>query len=143
MINQVTLIGNTGRDIEVRILENGNKVATVSIATTESYKDKSDQWQQVTEWHNIVIWRPSGTVEKIKKGDKVFIQGKITTRKYTGKDGADKQTTEIVAALVRSLEPVKVGSQHATDVLDNAFVEPTVSRQDKAPEIDFDNDLPF
>jgi len=140
MINQVTLIGNAGRDVEVKTLESGLKVASLTIATTESYKDKSDQWQQLTEWHNIVIWRPQASVEKIKKGMKVFVQGKITNRKFPDKDGVERQRTEIVASMIRSLEPAGVGSQHTTDLPENALPG-TVN--DGAPGVEFSDDLPF
>ena len=143
MINQVTLIGNAGRDIEVRTLENGTKVAAFSLATTESYKDKNDQWQNITEWHNIVVWKPSDTVCKIAKGDKVFIQGKITNRKYPDKDGVERQRTEIVAGLVKMLEPSRVGSQHRTDISLTALQETQNETQDQNPNIPFVEDLPF
>lgn len=139
MINQVTLIGHSGRDIEVRTLENGTKVAAFSLATTESYKDKNDQWQNLTEWHNIVVWRPSDTVCKIAKGDKVFIQGKITNRKYPDKDGVERQRTEIVAGLVKLLDPSKVGSQHTTDIPNSELQQ----NQQVTPNIIFNDDLPF
>lgn len=143
MINQVTLIGNAGRDIEVKTLENGTKVATFSLATTESYKDKSDQWQKLTEWHNIVVWRPSETVCKIAKGDKVFIQGKITNRKYADKDAVERQRTEIVAGLVKMLDPSCVGSQHTTGIPSSALQETQQETQDQNPNIPFVEDLPF
>jgi single-strand DNA-binding protein len=117
MINKVTLLGHAGRDIEVRTLENGTKVATVSIATTESYKDKNDEWQNITEWHNIVIWRPSESVLKIAKGDKVYIEGKITSRKYTDRDGVDRISHDIVANVVKNLE--KKGSSHIDSITEN------------------------
>jgi len=139
MINQVTLIGHAGRDIEVRTLENGTKVAAFSLATTESYKDKNDQWQNLTEWHNIVVWRPSDTVCKIAKGDKVFIQGKITNRKYPDKDGVERQRTEIVAGLIKLLDPSKVGSQHTTDIPNSELQQ----NQQVTPNIIFNEDLPF
>jgi single-strand DNA-binding protein len=81
MINKVTLIGNTGRDSEVRVLENGTQVCSFSVATTESYKDKNDQWQDQTEWHNVVVWRPSQNVASLPKGAKVYVEGKISIPK--------------------------------------------------------------
>lgn len=106
MVNKVTLVGNLGRDPEIRTLENGTKVGTFSLATNESYKDKNDQWQTLTEWHNIVVWR--GLAEKaerdLKKGHLVFVEGKITHRKYQDKDGVERTTTEIVASVIHSLE---------------------------------------
>lgn len=106
MVNKVTLIGNLGRDPEIRTLENGTKVGTFSLATNESYKDKNDTWQTLTEWHNIVVWR--GLAERaerdLKKGQLAYVEGKITHRKYQDKDGVEKSTTEIVASVLNSLE---------------------------------------
>jgi single-strand DNA-binding protein len=106
MINKVTLIGHLGKDPEIRTLENGTKVGTFSLATSESYKDKTDNWQTLTEWHNIVVWR--GQAERaerdLKKGSLAYIEGKITHRKYNDKDGIERSTTDIVASVVNSLE---------------------------------------
>lgn len=106
MVNKVILIGHLGRDPEVRTLENGSKVGTFSLATNESYKDKTDNWQTLTEWHNIVVWR--GQAERaereLKKGSLAYIEGKITHRKYQDKDGIEKSITEIVAFTVNSLD---------------------------------------
>ena len=89
MVNKVTLVGHLGRDPEVRTLENGTKVGSFSLATTESYKDKNDTWQNLTEWHNIVVWR--GLAERaerdLKKGSLAYVEGKITHRKYQDKEG--------------------------------------------------------
>jgi len=106
MINKVTLIGNLGRDPEVRQLESGTSVANFSVATNENYRDKNGEWQTITEWHNIVAWR--GLAERaerdLKKGGMVYIEGKISTRKWQDKDGNDRYSTDIVANLLRSLE---------------------------------------
>jgi len=106
MINKVTLIGHLGKDPEIRTLENGTKVGTFTLATNEAYKDKNDTWQNLTEWHNIVVWR--GQAERaerdLKKGSLAYIEGKITHRKYNDKDGVERSTTEIVASTVNSLE---------------------------------------
>ena len=106
MVNKVTLVGHLGRDPEVRTLENGTKVGSFSLATTESYKDKNDTWQNLTEWHNIVVWR--GLAERaerdLKKGSLAYVEGKITHRKYQDKEGQERTTTEIVASTLNSLE---------------------------------------
>lgn len=106
MINKVTLIGHLGKDPEIRTLENGTKVGTFTLATNENFKDKTDNWQTVTEWHNIVVWR--GQAERaerdLKKGSLAYIEGKITHRKYNDKDGIERSTTDIVASVVNSLE---------------------------------------
>ena len=106
MVNKVTLIGHLGREPEVRTLENGSKVGTFTLATSESYKDKNDTWQNLTEWHNIVVWRylAEKTERELKKGGLAYVEGKITHRKYQDKEGQEKTITEIVASLVNSLE---------------------------------------
>lgn len=97
-VNKVILIGNLGKDPEVRHLDNGATVANFSIATTESYKDRNTgQRVDQTEWHNIVLWRGlSDVAEKyLKKGDSVYIEGKLRTRSWE-KDGVTRYTTEVV-----------------------------------------------
>lgn len=115
MINQVTLIGRIGAEPEIRTLENGTKVGRFSIATSESYKDKEGNWQQTTEWHNVVVWRDvAERCQGFPKGALIFVQGKISYRKYTDKDGAEKTVTDIVASTVRKLEKTE-GSTTGTD----------------------------
>jgi single-strand DNA-binding protein len=106
MVNRATLIGNLGKDPEVKRLENGATVAKFSIATTDSYKKDNGEWENQTEWHDIVVWKGGAEyAEKyLKKGDKVYIEGKITHRKYTDKDGIERYPTEIVANICKSLE---------------------------------------
>lgn len=98
-VNRVILIGNLGRDPEIRSLEGGVKVANFSLATTETYKGKNGEKVDSTEWHNIVLWRGLAEVAEsyLKKGNTVFIEGKIRTREWTDKDGNKRYTTEIVA----------------------------------------------
>lgn len=106
MINKVILIGNLGKDPEVRHLETGAVVANFSLATNENYRDKAGEWQTVTEWHNIVVWR--GLAERaeksLKKGMQVYIEGKLSTRKWQDKDGNDRYTTDVVGNILRILE---------------------------------------
>lgn len=106
MVNKVILIGNLGKDPEVRTLESGVKYATFSLATNESYKDKNDQWQTQTEWHNIIAWRNlAEKAEKtLKKGSSVYIEGKITYRKYTDKENIERSVTDIIANTLYSLD---------------------------------------
>lgn len=112
MINKVILIGNLGRDPEVRILENGTKVAKFSIATNESYLDKSNEWQTLTEWHDIVLWRnlAERAERQLKKGNQIFVEGKLTHRKYQDKDGVDRYITEVVASTFRLLDRKEGGN---------------------------------
>jgi len=98
-VNRVILIGNLGKNPEIRSLEGGVKVANFSLATTETYKGKNGEKVESTEWHNIVLWRGLAEVAEsyLKKGNSVFIEGKIRTRDWTDKDGNKRYTTEIIA----------------------------------------------
>ena len=98
-VNRVILIGNLGKDPEIRSLEGGVKVANFSLATTESYKGKNGEKVDQTEWHNIVLWRGLAEVAEnyLKKGNSIYIEGKIRTRDWTDKDGNKRYTTEIIA----------------------------------------------
>jgi single-strand DNA-binding protein len=106
MINKVILIGNLGKDPEVRRLENGAVVAKFSVATNESYKDKDGEWQTLTEWHDVVVWRnlAERAERDLKKGKMVYIEGKLTHRKYQDKEGNDRYITEVAANTFRLLE---------------------------------------
>ncbi len=106
MINKVLLIGYLGRDPEVRRLENGTAVAKFSLATNENYKDKNGDWQTLTEWHDVVVWRnlAERAERDLKKGKLVYVEGKLTHRKWQTKEGQDRYTTEVVANTFRLLE---------------------------------------
>ncbi len=97
-LNRATLIGNLGRDPELRTTPGGISVCTISVATTDSFKNKNNEWQESTDWHSVVLWE--GLAERahkfLKKGSKVYIEGKIKTRSYE-KDGITKFVTEIRA----------------------------------------------
>ena len=97
-VNKVILIGNLGKDPEVRYLENGVAVANFSLATTESYKNKEGEKVSQTEWHNIVLWRGLAEIAEkfLKKGSAVYIEGKIRSRKWEDKEGNTRYTTEIL-----------------------------------------------
>ncbi len=99
-VNKVILVGNLGRDPEVRFAQNGNKIVNMSVATSESWKDKqSGERKEKTEWHRVVIFndRLGEVAEKyLKKGSKVYLEGALQTRKWTGNDGVEKYTTEVV-----------------------------------------------
>ncbi len=97
-INKVILVGNLGRDPEIRTIESGAKVASFSIATTETYKDREGNKQEQTEWHRIVAWRGlADIIERyVRKGSKLYIEGKLTTRSYET-DGVTKYITEVSA----------------------------------------------
>ena len=104
-VNKVILIGNLGKDPEVRTLQNGGKVANLSLATSESWRDKaSGERKEKTEWHRVVIFndRLAEVAEKyLRKGSKIYVEGQLQTRKWTDKDGAEKYTTEVVLGKFR------------------------------------------
>lgn len=99
------LIGNAGKDPEVRHLENGVAVVTLPVATTERYKDRNGEIKEQTEWHNVVFWRSlADIVEKyVRKGGQIFVEGKLRTRSWEDQSGQKKYITEIVAENLRLL----------------------------------------
>lgn len=99
-VNKVLLIGNLGKDPEVRHLESGVMVANFPLATTESYRDRNTgERRQVTEWHNIVLWRGLAEISEkyLKKGNQVYIEGKLRTRSWQDQEGNTRYTTEVIA----------------------------------------------
>ena len=112
MINKVILIGNLGKDPEIRKFDNGGAVTKFPVATNENYRDKNGEWQTATEWHNVVVWGPAAErAEKdFKKGSMIYIEGKLTTRKWQDQQGVDKYITEVRAVLTRRLEKREEGS---------------------------------
>ncbi|MCG7931939.1 MAG: single-stranded DNA-binding protein [Candidatus Thiodiazotropha lotti] len=106
-INKVILIGNVGKDPETRYMPSGGAVTNVTLATSESWKDKnSGEQQERTEWHRIVFFNRLGEIagEYLKKGSKVYVEGSLRTRKWQGQDGQDRYTTEIVANEMQMLD---------------------------------------
>ena len=104
-VNKVIIIGNLGRDPEIKYTQSNTAVANFNVATSESWKDKATgEWQEKTEWHRVVAW--AGLAEqsqKLVKGSQVYVEGSLETRKYTGKDGVEKSVTEIKAARILPL----------------------------------------
>jgi single-strand DNA-binding protein len=98
-VNKAILVGHVGQDPEVRFMPNGEAVCNLSLATTESWKDKSGEKQEKTEWHRVVLYKRLAEItgEYVKKGAAVYIEGRIQTKKWTDKEGKDRYTTEIVA----------------------------------------------
>lgn len=139
-INKVILVGNLGKDPEVRYLEGGTAVANFSIATSESYKDKtSGERRTVTEWHNVVLWRGLAEIAEkyLKKGNQVYIEGKLRTRKWQDKEGKDRYTTEIVGDNLQMLGK-KEGNVSAPTNTPAPTSQPEIEKKD-----DQTDDLPF
>ena len=134
-VNKVILIGNLGKDPEVRYLDNGVAVANFSLATTESYKNKEGERVSQTEWHNIVLWRGLAEIAEkfLKKGSAVYIEGKIRSRKWEDKEGNTRYTTEILADNMTMLGKREDNATHSSGT-------PT---EEKIPQEEKGDDLPF
>jgi single-strand DNA-binding protein len=104
-LNKVMIIGNAGKDPEIRHLDNGVSVVTLPVATTERYRDKNGETKEQTEWHNVVFWRQLAefTEKYVKKGSQLFIEGRLRTRSWEDQSGNKKYVTEIVADNIRLL----------------------------------------
>ncbi len=105
MVNKVILVGNTGQDPEVRHLEGGVSVANFNLATSETYKDKNGEKVTQTEWHRIVLWRGLAEIAEkfVKKGQLLYIEGRLRTRSWDDKEGVKRYTTEVFADVMRML----------------------------------------
>jgi single-strand DNA-binding protein len=142
-INKVILIGNLGKDPEVRHLENGACVANFSIATSENYKDrKTGEKVSQTEWHNIVAWRGLAEITEkyLKKGDKVYIEGKLKTRTWQDQDGNNRYTTEVITDNLTMLGKSPENKPKANSSMSNE--KPANSSADFSGP-DESDDLPF
>lgn len=120
-INKVILIGNVGKDPEVRHLDSGIAVTTFPLATSETYKNKEGQKVTNTEWHNVVLWRGLAEVAEkyVKKGNPLYIEGKIRTRSWDDKDGNKRYTTEIVADIMQMLGTKQSNENAAASASEN------------------------
>ncbi len=148
-VNKVILIGNLGRDPEIRYMPNGQAVANITIATSESWKDKNTgEQQEKTEWHRIVFFRRLAEIagEYLKKGSKVYIEGKLQTRKWQDNQGQDRYTTEILANELQMLDSRGSSSNNfANDMSQDSGYNEPASAPKAAPVAagDFDDDIPF
>ncbi|MCB0395092.1 MAG: single-stranded DNA-binding protein [Flavobacteriales bacterium] len=144
-INKVILVGNLGKDPEVKYLESGVAIAKFPLATSESFKDKSGNRVDQTEWHNIVLWRGLAEVAEkyLKKGNQVYIEGKIKTRSWDDQDGNKKYMTEIVADNMTMLGARKdeFGDDSQAPSYDNGPVSQPAANADSGPSPT--DDLPF
>ena len=141
-INKVILVGNLGKDPETRYLESGVAVTSFSLATTESYKDKSGNRVDQTEWHNIVLWRGLAEVAEkyLKKGSQVYVEGKIRTRAWDDKEGNKRYTTEIIGDNMTMLGGKKEGDNSSVQNTPPTKSQPVASTPEVLSDTD---DLPF
>jgi len=138
-VNKVILIGNLGKDPEVRYLESKVPVANFTLATNSSWKDKDGSKKEHTEWHNIVLWRGSAEFAEnyLRKGDKVYIEGKLRTRSWDDKDNVKRYMTEVIGDTVTKLSGKREGEEtQPVNPADKA--PPTAPPSDKLSD-----DLPF
>lgn len=164
-VNKVILVGNLGRDPEVRYMPNGEAVCNFSIATTDSWKDKAGAKQERTEWHNIVMYRKLAEIagEYLKKGRPVYVEGRLQTRKWQTKEGQDRYTTEIIADQMQMLGGREGGGSNASydgggmdqsSGMDDSAYSQAPAKQSNAPAKaapaaggsnfdDFEDDIPF
>lgn len=147
-INKVIIIGNIGADPEVRYLPSGSAVANISVATSESWKDKqTGEKQERTEWHRIVLFNRLGEIagEYLRKGSKVYIEGRLQTRKWQDKSGQDRYTTEIVANDMQMLDSRGGGSGDYSAPPSQASANTSNKSGSTTPVEagDFDDDIPF
>jgi len=143
-INKVILVGNLGQDPEIRYTGSGDAVANITVATSDTWKDKvSGEQKEKTEWHRVVAFRRLGEImgEYLKKGSKVYIEGKLQTRKWQDKDGNDRYTTEIVANDMQMLDSRSGGS--SSGEYNQSQPAATPKPVAAAPADDFDDDIPF
>jgi single-strand DNA-binding protein len=148
-VNKVILVGNLGKDPEVRYSPNGSAMANVTIATAESWKDKqTGEKQEKTEWHRVVFFNRLAEVvgEYLKKGSQVYIEGRLQTRKWQGQDGQDRYTTEIVANEMQMLGS-RSGGGGTSDWSSQQPAQNSAPAQaapaSAPPSDDFDDDVPF
>ncbi len=148
-INKVIIIGNLGNDPDVRYMPSGDAVTNISVATSETWKDKTTgEPQERTEWHRVVLFNRLGEIagEYLKKGSKVYIEGKIRTRKWQDQSGQDRYSTEIVADQMQMLD-----SRGATTATGAATAAPTATsapapateKATTTADTGFDDDIPF
>jgi len=146
-VNKVILIGNLGKDPELRYTPGGQPVATFSLATTERWNDKSGQRQDRTEWHTVVAWGKLGELanQYLKKGRSAYVEGKITTRSWDDKDGNKKYKTEIVASQIQFLNTGSGSSGDGYAAADQSAPEYDMRQSAPGPEAMSvpDDDLPF
>ncbi len=146
-INKVIIVGNLGNDPEMRYMPSGSAVANLSVATTDSWKDKqTGQNQEQTEWHRVVFFNRLAEIagEYLRKGSQVYIEGSLRTRKWTDKSGNDRYTTEIVGRDLQMLGGR--GSEGGGAQTSSAPYTPPAQKNDmpaSGPDAGFDDDIPF
>ena len=143
MLNKVFLIGRLGRDPEVRYMPNGEAVCNFSVATSEKYTDKNGQRQEATEWHNVTMYRKLAEIagQYLRKGSQVYLEGRIQSRKYQGKDGIERTAYEIIANEMKMLGGGNDSGQQSNQTPSQPRRQAPATPA--APVEDVDDDIPF
>lgn len=144
-VNKVILLGNLGKDPELRSTQTGTSVCSFSLATSESYKDRNGEWQENTDWHNIVMWdrQAENAAKYLKKGSKVYLEGKIRTRSYE-QDGITKYKTEVIAFQMVMLDPKEQSGSYSPQGEQSAKPTAQGANNFDLPDTDEDDDdIPF
>ena len=149
-VNKVILIGNLGKDPETRYMPNGDAVTNITLATTETWKDKNGEKQEKTEWHRVTFYRKLAEIagEYLKKGRPVYVEGRLETRKWTDKAGVERYTTDVIATDMKMLGSKPGGTTYeAPDREEGGFAPSTSSSRAPARSStgfdDMDDDIPF
>ena len=147
-VNKVILVGNLGGDPEMRYMPSGDPVATLSVATSESWKDKTTgETQERTEWHRVVMFRRLGEIagQYLRKGSKVYVEGRLRTNKWQDQSGQDRYTTEIIADQMQMLDSRGAGNaQGMPPAMGSAPPKPAAQPAPAAAvDENFDDDIPF
>jgi single-strand DNA-binding protein len=142
-VNKVILVGNVGRDPELRYTQGGQPVASFSIATNERFKDKEGNWKDRTEWHRIVAWARLAEIcgEYLRKGSQVYVEGRIQTRDWEDKEGNKRQTTEVVALSMQMLG--RRGGEAGGPSLGEESQAPRGGDDPLGPSSGADDEIPF
>lgn len=148
-VNRVIILGNLGNDPDVRTMPNGDMVTKISVATSESWVDKNTNERKTqTEWHSIVFYRRQAEVagEYLRKGSKVYVEGRLKTRKWQDQNGQDRYTTEIQGDVLQMLDSRQSGDNQDKTSTNNAYANAkNGTKQTQAPqnEDNFNDDIPF
>lgn len=153
-VNRVILVGNLGQDPEIRYMPNGGAVANITLATSESWRDKTTgEQKEVTEWHRVILFGKLAEVagEYLRKGSQIYIEGQLRTRKWQAQDGSEKYTTEIVVNVGGTLQMLGgkqeggQGNRHQANQQQRPQQQagPSTPPANNEPPMDFDDDIPF
>ena len=145
MLNQASLIGHSGGDPEMIVLDSGVSITRFSVATTEKWKTKEGEQKEATEWHRCTVFGKLAEVcnDYIKKGSRVFVQGRINTKKYTDKNGVERWSTQIIVNKMKLLDRKPAGELAKQEHTHTAKDYAAASGRGDVPPDDFDDDIPF